>query len=441
MTSENIPTLKQRLLRSSLWTLAGYGANQALRLGGNLILTRLLFPEAFGMMAIIQAVIYGVWMLTDVGIGPSIVQKARGNEPDFLNTAWTVQIVRGFIIWLGLCMLAWPLARLYGEPALFAMLLVVGLSSVISGFNSTKLFTAQRNIEAARVSQIDVATYAIGLIGTIVLAWQLQTVWSLVWGSLITTFLKMLASHFMLHGIRNQFCWERDALNHLVGFGRWILLSSALTFLSVEGARLLIGAVLDMRQVALFTLASTLNLMLWQVIQHLAGNIFFPVYAEVHRSDPNKLRALLFKVRLMLIVPSWLLAFLFVFQGSALMELLYDERYHASGVMLEWLAVGSLVECIWRSYYGVLLALGKVATMTMLTAINVVLQFSGIYVGFHYGGELGVVIGISLSIWAMYPLQAYAMARNGLWQPRLDVLFLAASMLVVQMAWTGLHQG
>ena len=77
MTSNNMLTLRQRVLHSGSWTLAGYGVSQALRFGGNLILTRLLFPEAFGMMGIIQAVIFGVWMLTDVGIGPSIVQKRQ----------------------------------------------------------------------------------------------------------------------------------------------------------------------------------------------------------------------------------------------------------------------------------------------------------------------------------------------------------------------------
>src|SRR4030067_3228097 len=116
MSSKSTLTLRQRVLQSGSWTLLGYGVNQALRLGGNLILTRLLFPEAFGMMAIIQAVAFGAHMLTDVGVGPSIVQNARGNEPAFLNTVWTVQIVRSVLVWVGLCALAFPLARFYGEP-------------------------------------------------------------------------------------------------------------------------------------------------------------------------------------------------------------------------------------------------------------------------------------------------------------------------------------
>ncbi|MDO8413344.1 MAG: oligosaccharide flippase family protein, partial [Gallionellaceae bacterium] len=200
----------------------------------------------------------------------------------------------------------------------------------------------------------------------------------------------------------------------------------------------LIGALLDMRQLALFTLASTMNLMLWQAMQLVAARVFFPAYSEVHRANPKNLIAVLYKARLTIVVPSWGLAILFVFYGSHLMEMLYDERYHESGIMLEQLAAGSLVACIWGSYSGVLLALGRVATMTMLMAIQIVCQFGAIYVGYHYWGGAGIVMGVTAANWLMYPVQAIVMSRNGLWQPKLDLMFLAASVLIVVLAWPGL---
>lgn len=438
MSSSNTLTLKQRVLKSGSWTLVGYGVNQAMRLGGNLILTRLLFPEAFGMMAIVQAVAFGAHMLTDVGVGPSIVQNHRGNEPDFLNTVWTVQIVRGFIVCAGLCALAFPLASFYNQPEFASIFPAIGLATIIIGFSSTKLYTAQRNLEAARVTQIEIGSYALGLLCTILLAWLTQSVWALVWGVVISAGLKMIASHVALHGIKNKFAWDRDTLDHLRGFGRWILLSSALTFLSVEGARLLIGALLDMRQLALFTLASTLCLMFWQAMQQLANSVFFPAYSEVHRANPKNLIAVLYKARLTLILPSWGLAVLFVFSGNLIMGVLYDERYHPSGIMLEQLAAGSLIACVWGSYSGVLLALGKVAAMTALTAIQIVCQFTMMFIGYHYGQGAGLIMGVAAANWIVYPAYAYAMSRHGLWQPKLDLMLLAASALIVALAWRSL---
>lgn len=435
MSSNNLHTLRQRVLHSGSWTLVGYGASQALRLGGNLILTRLLFPEAFGMMAIINVACYGMTVLVDMGLGQSIVQNKRGNDPHFMNTAWTIQIILGVLIWLGLSALALPIATLYNVPQLAAMLPVVGLGSVISGFNSTKLYTAQRNLEAKRVTLIEFGTYAFGLLCTIYLAWLQQSVWSLVWGGLITSALKMIASHVFLHGIKNQFAWERDAYQHLIRFGRWVMWSSILSFLASEGARMLIGAVLDMRQLALFTLASTMSLMFWQAIMQLASRVFFPAYAEVYRDKPENLNSVLFKSRMAITLPNWGLAVLFIYFGTPLMGLLYDSRYQDSGIMLELLAAGTLVGCVWGSYTGVLLAMGKVATTTMLTAIQIVFQIGGMLLGYHYGGGMGLVIGVSASNWAVYPVQALVMSRFGLWQPRLDLPFLAASVLIVMLAW------
>lgn len=432
------PTFRQRVMQSGYWTLAGYGVSQALRLGGNLLLTRLLFPEAFGMMAIIQAVIYGVHMLTDVGIGASIVQKEHGNDAVFLNTAWTVQIVRGFIACLVLLALAAPVADFYDEPLLANMLQVIALTAIVGGFFSTKLHTAQRNLEAGRLTLIEVGSYAFGLLCTIYLAWLLQSVWALVWGSVITDLTKLVASHKALHGIKNRLAWNRDALDQLLGFGRWILLSSALTFMSVEGSRLLIGAVLDMRQLALFTLASTMSLLLWQAVQQVAARVFFPAYSEVHRTNPQNLLSVMYKVRLTLILPSWSLAVLFVFFGIWVMEFLYDERYHESGVMLQQLAAGTLVACVWGSYSGVLLARGKVAAMTALTAAQIFFQFSMMIIGNHYGGSAGLVIGVAVANWLVYPAYAWVMWRNGLWQPRLDMVFLGISVLIVAWSWPSL---
>jgi O-antigen/teichoic acid export membrane protein len=290
------------------------------------------------------------------------------------------------------------------------------------------------------VSLIDVGSFAIGLFCTMLLAWLHQSVWALVWGHLITTILKMLASHLALHGVSNRFSWDREALSHLTRFGRWIMLSSALTFLSVEGARLVIGAVLDMRQVAMFSLASAISLMLWQAVQQVAGNVFFPTYSEIFRANPNKLKAIIFKARLTLILPSWIVAVLFIFFGTQLMGILYDARYQESGVILEQLAAGSLVACIWGSYTGVLLAVGKVANMTLLTAIQIVCQFGGMYFGYIYGGESGLIMGIAAANWIVYPAHAYIMSRNGLWQPKLDLTFFATSVLIVALAWPHLVQ-
>jgi O-antigen/teichoic acid export membrane protein len=434
MTAIILP-LRQRVLRSGTWVMAGYFASQVLRLVGNLVLTRLLFPEAFGLMAIVQAVLMGVNMLSDVGTTTSIIQHAHGNAPRFLNTAWTMQIVRGLSMWLVISLLAFPLSRLYGEPQLAHLLPVAALTAVISAFNSTKLATADRNLDAVRVTIIDVGSYVVGLVVMVVLAWQFKSVWSLVWGNIATTVAKAITSHTWLRGLSNRLDWDRTATGHLLSFGRWIFLSSAVTFFAGEGNRLLLGTLLDVRQLSFFTLASTMNLMFYQAMQHLSSKVLFPAYSEIVRTQPAQMRQALIRARLALVLPSWLLAVGFIFFGDSLMQFLYDPRYHDSGSMLQILALGSLAGSLGTSYVGVLWAKGMLATHTALLTLHICLQLSGIFIGFHLLGVSGVVLGLSASAWLMYPAQAWVYRRLGLWFPGFDLSMLALSLVISFIAW------
>ena len=81
-----------------------------IRFARSLILTRLLFPEAFGLMTLVGAVMYGLAMVSDAGIAAAIVRDKRGDDSDFLDAVWTLQVCRGLLLWGGACALAYPLA-------------------------------------------------------------------------------------------------------------------------------------------------------------------------------------------------------------------------------------------------------------------------------------------------------------------------------------------
>jgi len=78
--------LLSRAVSGSFATLAGSGVSQLLRFLSNLALTRLLAPEAFGLMTLVTTFMQGLRMFSDLGIGPSVIQSPRGEEPTFLQT-------------------------------------------------------------------------------------------------------------------------------------------------------------------------------------------------------------------------------------------------------------------------------------------------------------------------------------------------------------------
>ena len=163
-------SLIARVLRGAALTGGSFVLMQALRFGSNLILARLLFPEAFGLMALVTMIVMGLTLLSDSGVQQSIMQHERGDEADFLNTAWTLNAVRGVLLWLIACALAWPVAQVYDAPELLVVLPVATLSLVCMGLAPTKVYTAQRHLQLGRITAIEMGTQIVSIAIMIVTA-------------------------------------------------------------------------------------------------------------------------------------------------------------------------------------------------------------------------------------------------------------------------------
>ena len=87
--------LRALALRGAVWTVLGFGLSNLLRLGSSLALTRILAPDIFGLMALAMVFVTGLTLLSDVGTTASVVRSDRGEDPSFLRTVWTVQVLRG----------------------------------------------------------------------------------------------------------------------------------------------------------------------------------------------------------------------------------------------------------------------------------------------------------------------------------------------------------
>ena len=222
MPSPHQQSLKSRVFRATAWSSAGYGLSQVLRLASSLVLTRLLLPEMFGVMAIAMLVSVGLALFSDVGLKPSVIRSKRGEDRNFLNTVWTTQILRGLLLWACALLICSAiifaqqsgliLSGVYANTQLPYVVGTVAFISVISGFESTKLLEASRHLSLGRVTTIDLCSQLVGLTITIVWALLDRSIWALVAGTLAGSLIRTVMSHFWLPGTKNALHWEREAL-------------------------------------------------------------------------------------------------------------------------------------------------------------------------------------------------------------------------------------
>ncbi|MCS5602942.1 MAG: oligosaccharide flippase family protein [Paracoccus sp.] len=426
--------LRHRALRGTAVTLGGVGGQQFLRLASNLILTRLMFPEAFGLMALIQTFMVGLQMFSDIGIGPSIIQNRRGEDPDFLNTAWTIQIIRGTILWLLSCALAWPLARFYDEPQIFWLMPVVGLSALITGFRSTKNAVANRNMQLGLQTAIALASQAAGLVVMIVLAWMTSSVWSLVIGGLVSGFLSVWAERRFLPGMTNAFRWERGAARDLIGFGKFIFISSLAGFFVNQGEKIVLGKLVSLADLGIYNIGFFMASFPAMLGSMIAGRILFPLYREIRPSESLPNRRKIRRARNLLTGSMIALFGTLAISGNFLIGFLYDPRYAAAGPMLIIMAIMQIPAALTMGNAQLLLAEGDSRRFSHLTLIQAGLNFILLFGGFWLIGMAGVLLIRGLSIIGIYPLQQIYLSRYHGTDLRRDAVFLLIGALFSAIA-------
>ena len=431
--------MASRAVRATAFTGVKFGGQNALRLAGNLVLTRLLFPEAFGIMAIVQVVLAAAAMMSDIGIRSAIVQDSRGNEPAFLNTAWTLQIVRGFVLGAAIVLAAEPLARFYDAPLLASLLHVAAIVPVVQGFASTRLATASRELFLGRMVALHLGAQAAGLAVMIALALQWNSVWALMLGTLVAPALVAALSHIVLPGIKNRLCLERAALSRLFGFGKYIFLATLAGFVLGQSDKAVLGKIVPLGDLAIYNIAFFLAAVPLLLAQRLNTAVMFPLYARRPPAAAKTNRAQISRARFLMTAGLMLAVWCLALTGDALVKLLYDARYHAAGPLLILIALSVIPQIITASYANLALAAGHSGRYAVVMVSGAVLQLACLYIGARSHGMIGVILSLPAATLLHYPVLVITARRYLSWDWRHDAGFGVVAM-VTAIAIALLHR-
>jgi O-antigen/teichoic acid export membrane protein len=398
-------TLRQRALRAGAWTVASYGVELSTRLFTNLIMTRLLFPDAFGVVAAATALISGLQMLSDFGVKAVVVQSPRGEDGRFLRSAWLFQCSRGALLWLILAIVCQllnlpgihsmlPITSVFADSSFPSVTIALGLSLVLSGVESTAIPWNLRKLNFRPVVLLDLIARIIPIPFMIVWAYAFPSVWSMVAGTLIGSFLRAVLSHVVIPGPRMGFVWRTEHIKEIVAFGKWINLSSWATFVGSRSDVIILGLLLPSSTLGIYYIAKTLSEAVESFLERLNSTMTLPVLGEVIRVNPNNLKDRYYRFRLPIeIVAASSAGFLFA-AGDLIVNVLYDERYSEAGLILRFLSFGLLVYPF-QLIRGAFTAVGRtniVAWVSVLQAVSLIVCLS---LGYYVYGPLGAIAGVA----------------------------------------------
>jgi O-antigen/teichoic acid export membrane protein len=427
-------SLKAKTVRTSSWVIISLGGGNLIRLASNLILTRILFPEAFGLMALVQVFVAGLKMFSDTGVRTSIMRSERGEDPDFLNTAWTVQLIRGVLLWLLCCAIAIPAAALYDAPMLAQLLPIVGLSNIVAGLTTTNIATANRKLILGRTTVIDLSMQLFGTVIMVCLAYALQSIWALVIGGLISSTAAMLMQHRMVPGIRNRLHLEPDAFWELFHFGKFLFLSTAVTFVITQGDKAVLGAYITPGELGVYAIGAYLGTIPVMLVSEMNNKLVFPLYRMRPVAESADNRRKVFRVKRFVIAASLVLTIFMSYGGIALVDLLYDDRYALAGPIVVVMGLTLVQRIVMTPYGAVLNVAGDSRGFFILTAVTAACQTILLFSGVIWFGILGVLLAPMLATALTNPLRIYYARKYKSWDPVSDLFFLSTGLSINGLA-------
>lgn len=430
------PSLRQRVFGASAWSAAGYGFNVCIRFGGNLVMTRLLLPEMYGVMAVASIVLTGLSMFSDLGLKPNVIQSRRGDDPDYLNTVWVTQIVRGLVLWLGALLASVIIAQLarwhafpdhsvYADPGVPYVVAALSITLVIAGFESTRLLQASRGIALARLTMIEVASQVGGLVAMLMWSLNDRSIWALVAGAIAAASMRTALSFLALPGASNRWHWDRAAFAEIVHVGKWIFLSSVSFFFAGSGDRVILGGLVDATTMGTYAIAYLFFSSADQILTRIIVDVSFPALGEVQRSRPERLKATYYRFHSIIASATYFSTGILAVAGHSVIDTLYDPRYHLAGRTLEILSV-ALLTLPFRIATQALLLFDAARLFFWFNLVRLATLFIAIPLGFALFGYQGAIWGIVASYFANLPLIVAASARFGLFDLRRELLVLPA---------------
>ena len=400
-------SLKKRILNASAWTVGTYGVESILRLVSSLVLSRLLFPEAFGLISASSSIIVALALFSDLGIRAVIIQSPRGDNDEFLRSAWVFQLFRGLALWFLLIFIcigigtpvirnALPPGSVFADELFPLVTVALGLGLVLNGFESTAIFLNIRQMKFKPFALIDISTKVVTIAVMIGWAYAFRNVWALVAGNLFSGALRVVLSHTLVPGPRMAWHWNKDHFREIVHFGKWITVSSIASFFDSQCDIVILGILLSGSVLGVYSIARTLVGAIHGFVERINNSLTLSVLGEVLRESPAELSKKYYRFRFPIDALSAIGSGVIFATGPEIAGLLYDTRYVQAGPMLQLLAIALALYPL-QLIRSAFTAIGQTYVVAAVSVIDGVFLVLSLVVGYSAFGAIGAVAGIAIS--------------------------------------------
>ncbi len=405
------PPLQTRVALGVRWGGLDQAVQAVVRLGVMVALSRLIAPRDFGLMGMVWVVVNLLSLLTGLGLGEALVQRAELRR-EHAAVAFTASALTGVLL-AGLTVAAArPISHLFGQPRLVSLLLAMSVVFLVSGLERTPNDMLLRNFRFREFYLSSTAAAVAGAVVGIVLAVLGQGIWALVWMAIAEALVAgALAWVFALGaGVwRPAVSTNVAAFRELIGYGANLTAARVIAYGQSNGDNLIVGKVLGPAALGYYALAYRTMLLPISKVARVIGSTAFPALAAVQHDLP-RLRTIFARANRYVALICFPVTVGLAVTAPLVVPVAFGEQWRPAVRVVQLLALAgpfiSITSLDNTLYEGV----GKTRFGLRLALVELALYIPAFLVGVQFGIE-GVAVGFLVSGYATLPLIFAVRAR------------------------------
>ena len=399
--------MRARVLRGLAWKVVSQLFNQGWQTLVAIVLARLLFPDDYGLAAMVLVFAAIVPVFSDLALGAALVQRRNLSESDRSTVFWTsVGIGAGFTL-LGIGV-SWPLADFYGEPEVQPLFAALSLTFVVTALGTTQraLLTREMDFKSLEL-RLMAGAFAAGVAG-IALAAGGYGAWAIIGQQLVAaTVSTVLLWNFSPW--RPRLTFSTRSLRRLAGFSANVFGTRLLFYFNRSSDNLLVGRVLGAQSLGAYALAynvmlAPLNRLGWPIAE-----VLFPAFSKM-QDEPQRMASAWIRVNRLvgaITVPATLgLAVV----APEFVTAVLGARWSAAEPVIRLLAFVGLLQSLGTLNSAILLARDRTSTLLRYAFVALVASLTAFVVGLEWG-IVGVAAGYAIASVFIEPYYAWLTAR------------------------------
>ena len=367
---------------------------QVIRVVFTLVLAHLVAPDDFGLMSMAFVVTYLAILVSDLGVGTALVQRAE-LRPAHITTAFTISSVFGIALAALTALLARPLSEWFNEPRLAPVLLALSVTFVCKGVQGAPRDLLRRELLFVPYTVSAMVALLLGVVVGVVAGFAGAGVWALVLYSVVESVAAMALS--LLFAVRAG-VWrptigvDRQAFRDLAGFTSYMIGARGLMYVQNTADNVVVGRVLGASALGFYSVAYRTMLLPVQKVADVVSSVAVPALAVVQADRPRLRRAYL-RAQEAAAVVSFPMSAGVVALTPLAVPLLLGSPWRPAISTVQILALNGPRLVLGRLAASLFQAIGRPGWDFWLLAVSVPLSVVAFLIGAQYG-----IVGVAIAL-------------------------------------------